>query len=487
MLDFKHDIMKKINNQNILISFMLSAFFVLSCVKDSDYDIPDISITDPIIPEAQITTFNAIKSLYTQAVNNGNSTALVYDDVYLEGYVISSDKSGNFFEELIIQNKTDDSNPDNDPRLGFKVDINVSSLSDTYQFGQKVYIKMKGLTVGESSGVLIIGKGDGATVKQIQASEYKGIVIRTNDVATMTPKVSNLEDLSEWDENTLIKLSDMQLNRFERGATFASEAIDEFDGFRLFENCNSGISILLQTSTFADFKSLIVPQGKGSITGIFSRDYGDDFNVLIMNSSSDINFESDARCDPLELRCGIASTLGSANLFFEDFESQNNNKPVDIDGWTNYIETGTEAWEGYSSTSSNASLGRSARFQSASSGDDSNIGWLITPAIDLDSYSGVTIRFKTSNSLADSSFMEVLYSLDWNGAENTITSATWGVLSDAYVVKDTDSFVPWFNSGTVDLSCAAGTIHIAFKYTGSGQDNFDGVYELDDISVDYVP
>ena len=39
--------------------------------------------------------------------------------------------------------------------------------------------------------------------------------------------------------------------------------------------------------------------------------------------------------------------------------------------------------------------------------------------------------------------------------------------------------------GIVDLSCESGTIYIAFKYTGSGQSTFDGVYELDDISIDY--
>ena len=82
--------------------------------------------------------------------------------------------------------------------------------------------------------------------------------------------------------------------------------------------------------------------------------------------------------------------------------------------------------------------------------------------------------------------MEVLYSLDWDGTEAGVTLATWGVLSAAYVVKDTDSFVPWFNSGSVDLSCATGIMHIAFKFTGSGQDTFDGIYELDEISIDYV-
>ncbi len=477
--------LKHINNLFILFSISI----MVSCIDDGDYNIPLPNDSNNIsIPDSKLTTFRAIHQRYKQAVNNGDLIARIYDDedLYIEGYVVSSDVAGNFFEELIIQNKIDDSTTDADPRLGIKVDINVSSLSDTYEFGRKVYIKLAGLTIGESNGVITLGKGNEVNVKQIQAAEYRDIIIRTNEVATIIPKVVSPENLTNADLNTLIQLDNMQLNRFELGASCASESIDEYDGLRTLESCDSGVSILMQTSTFSDFKSVIVPQGKGSITGVFSRDFGDNFNVIIINSITDVNFDSNERCDPIELNCGLASSIGTGNLFYEDFESQKNNKPIVIEGWTNYIEAGTEAWEGFSSTSSNASLGRSARFQAASSGDDSNIGWLITPAINLDSYNGVTLRFKTSNSLADSSFMEVLYSLDWDGDEENITTATWGVLSDAYVVKDSDSFVPWFNSGTVDLSCATGTMHVAFKFTGSGQDTFDGVYELDEVSVDYL-
>ena len=479
--------MKKISKIKIVFSCVLMVLFIASCVKDDNFRVPDISITEPNIPQDKITTFRAIKSLYDQAVNGGNTTVVIDDDsdLYIEGYVVSSDKSGNFFEELIIQNKIDDSNPDNDPRLGFKVDINVNNLSDTYQFGQKVYVKMNGLTIGETSGVITIGKGDAVNVKQIQAAEYKDIVIRSNEIVTIVPKSVDLADLTKNDENTLIQLSNIQLNRFELGATFASEPFDEFDGLRLLESCDSGISMVMQTSTFSDFKSLIVPQGRGTVTGVFSRDFRDDFNVLIINNSTDINFDDTERCDPLELNCGILANTGSENLFFEDFESQRNNQLIVGNGWTNYMQAGSVGWEAYSSVSTNASLGRSARFKSASSGDNQNIGWLITPAINLDAQDGETLRFKTSNSLADSSFLEVLYTLDWDGTEANIESANWGVLSAAYIVRDTDSFVPWFNSGHVDLSCASGIMYIAFKYTGSGQETFDGVYELDDISIDY--
>ncbi|MGB5419290.1 DUF5689 domain-containing protein, partial [Algibacter sp.] len=349
------------NKISIFLSVMILGVLFASCVKDDDYSVPDISITEPNIPQEQITTFKAIKSLYEQAVNGGNTTVVIDDetDLYIVGYVVSSDKSGNFFEELIIQNKIDGSSTDSDPRLGFKVDINVSSLSDTYQFGQKVYVKMTGLTIGATSGVITIGKGNAVQVEQIQPAEYKDIVIRSNEIATITPKISGLAELTDSDENTLIQLENMQLNRFELGASYASESFDEFDGLRLLESCNSGIQMIMQTSTFSDFKTLIVPQGQGSVTGIFSRDFRDDFNVLVINSSADVNFDNETRCDPLELSCGLATSFGSQNLFYEDFESQSNNKPVEIDGWTNYMETGTEAWEGYSSTSSNASLGRS--------------------------------------------------------------------------------------------------------------------------------
>jgi hypothetical protein len=473
--------MKKIKTILIIVTVLFST----SCVQDDDFGVPDTSIQNPNIPTERLTTFKAITSLYEQAVNGGNTTVVIQDDIYIAGYVVSSDKAGNFFEELIIQNKTDDSNPDNDPRLGFKIHINQSNLSNTYQFGQKVFVKLEGLAVGETSGVITLGKAGAVNIKQIHPSEYRDIVLRTNHIAKIQPKITSIQELTEADENTLIQLNNMQLNRFELGATFASESFDEFDGLRLIESCGSGVQIMMQTSTFSDFKSLIVPQGQGSITGIYSRDFRDNFNVMLPKSSSDLNFESTERCDPLEFTCGIASTFGAENLFFEDFESQRNNRPIEGNGWTNYIEAGSEAWEAWTSTSTNASLGRSCRFQSASSGDTSNIGWLITPEINLDAQDGETLRFKTSNSRADSSYMEVFYADDWDGTEAGVATATWRILTDAYVVKDSDSFVEWLPSGNVDLSCLSGTIHIAFKYTGSGQDSFDGVFELDDVSIDF--
>lgn len=465
---------------NLLI-FIAFISVSVSCVEDGDFDTPSgVDIQEPLVTGTE-TTFSAVYAAYNQAAASGAAFVTFDQDLYITGYVISSDRAGNFFEELIIQNKTDDSNPAADPRMGLKVEINVSSLFQTYQVGRKVYIKLNGLSAGISNGVMVLGKG--SDLDQIQPFEYQNFILRSVEVATLTPKVSSIGALTAADQNTLIQLDNMQFFRDQLALTYAGEASDQFDGFRTLESCDDNATIPLQSSTFSDFKSIQVSQNKGSIQGIFSRDFGDDFNVFIINSLSDVNFTDTNRCDPPELNCGTAAAEGPNTLFEDNFETQATFSPISGNGWTNFIQAGTEGWEAYTSGGANASLGISARVGSFRSGDASTIAWLISPAIDFDAQTGETLTFQTSNSFADGSNMEVLFSTDWDGTTAGIATATWGILPAAYIVQDSDSFASWFSSGIVDLSCATGTMYIAFKYTGSGDAAFDGTYELDEIRI----
>ena len=52
----------------------------MSCVQDDDYGTPNISDEEPNITNEQLITFKAIKSLYEQAVNGGNTTAVINDE-----------------------------------------------------------------------------------------------------------------------------------------------------------------------------------------------------------------------------------------------------------------------------------------------------------------------------------------------------------------------------------------------------------------------
>ena len=95
-----------------LLIVLLASVTMVSCVQEDDYDIPQ---TEPqeINLDGRTTTIGAVQGEFIQAqeddYNEDNFTIVTYDDqtegssLYMEGYVISSDEGGNYFEELILQ------------------------------------------------------------------------------------------------------------------------------------------------------------------------------------------------------------------------------------------------------------------------------------------------------------------------------------------------------------------------------------------------
>ncbi|MEL6810472.1 MAG: DUF5689 domain-containing protein [Bacteroidota bacterium] len=465
-----------------LFLLCIAVTFVVSCVKDDDFDTPDLTDSEPNLTGTEI-TIGALRDLLIQEqITNGNA-ALTFEesDLYISGYVISNDQAGNFFEELIIQDT-----PSN-PNTGVRVLIDVSPLFTSFEFGRKVYVPLDGLTVAFGNGVLSLGIRNGNTLEKVAESQLTETVLRSTEVAEITPMPMNISDFDIEKTNLYIRLNDVQFNRDEvlgeGRKTFAAEPEDEFDGERVLESCAEGTSTTFSTSTFADFKAVLLPQGRGTLDGILTLNFfGEEFNVVV-NDPSTIVFDNTERCDPTEVDCGLASSTGDNVIFSDFFETQVENQPISGNGWTNYIEAGTETWEAFFDDGSNGSLGISARMGSFLSDDDSSIGWLITPEVNFDAQDGETLEFKTSNSFADGSTLELLFSADWDGNPDNITTATWDILPAAYIVQDDDFFGDWFDSGTVDLSCISGTGHIAWKYVGSGDSDFDGTYELDEIEI----
>lgn len=473
---------------NPLFTLLLAAVLVLSCVQDDEFDPPILEIESVDIPAAQLLTMGGVRTLLeTEILNTGNQV-LPFEadedesnDQFIVGYVISNDAAGNFFEELLLQDNFEN------PTTGVKVLIDANPLAVTYQIGRKVFVRLDGLTVGFDSGVLALGFRDGNRIEQISESAQFDYILRDDEVETIVPLAIGIEDFTDALTNVYVGLSDVQFNRNdalgENRKTYAAEASDAFDGERLLESCATGASAIFSTSTFADFKGQLLPDGSGTMDAILTKNFfGEEFNIVVNNPSS-IAFDSTDRCDPDEIDCGSANDTGSNELFTDFFETQIEGSPITGNGWTNYSEAGTETWEAYFDDGTNASLGISARVGSYLSGDDSTITWLITPEIDFDAQDGETLNFKTSNSFADGSTLELFFSNDWDGSEEHIASTTWDVLSAAYIVQDDDFFGDWLTSGNVDLSCINGSGYIAWKYVGSGDEAFDGTYELDEIEV----
>lgn len=485
-----------------IIALVFTTALLISCVQDDEFDVPQTQITAPNL-EGNVLTIGSIKAALNQQINQAAADQGLdpgdfgYDAAieslrqtekltfnaeqpsYTEGFVISNDESGNFFEEIIIQDTS--ANPTN----GVRLLMDVSPLFTYAEFGRKVFIRLDGLTIAYSNGVLTLGVRDGNNLEKVPESQLTDFLIRDVEVAVIEPKQLSFDAFNDDNVNLYIQLTQTQFSFNDavgdNRKTFASEPEDEFDGERTLENCETGQTVIFSTSTFADFKSVLLPQGRGSLDGILTKNFfGDAFNVVV-NDPTAINFNEEERCDAPRFDCGIANATGPNVLFSDFFETQQTNTPISGNGWTNFVEAGTETWEAYSD---NNSLGISARMGSFNSGDASSIGWLVTPAINFDAQEGETLNFRTSNSFSDGSEMEVLLSTDWDGVAENIPNATWNLLPAAFIVEDGDPFASFFPSGNVSLDCVTGTGYIAFKYTGSGNPDFDGTYELDEVEIE---
>jgi hypothetical protein len=165
-------------------------------------------------------------------------------------------------------------------------------------------------------------------------------------------------------------------------------------------------------------------------------------------------------------------------LLIENFDEVDFNQNLDYEGWINYAEAGSKLWierdfnnDGY------------AQFSSYQSGDASNIGWLISPAIDLSTAENVVLNFESASNFVTNAAnkLEVLISTDFSGDEADIATATWTVL-DAELADNTTNNYTYVPSGNIDLSAFTGMVHIAFKVTGNGNDQ-TGLFQVDKIKV----
>lgn len=464
---------------------LISLIAVISCVKSDDYEAPNSEIVPPEIDPNSVIEMLTLRGLLAQEqTNTGNPDAVLTfeeSEKYITGYVISSDEGGNFFEELLIQNSTVN------PNTGVKLLIDANPLYTRFEFGRKVFVKLDGLTLGINSGVLTLGIRNGNSIDKISESNMFQFILRDVVVAEIEALPITILEFSDTKTNLFVHLADVQFHRSialgDNRKTFAAEPEDQFDAERKLESCATGYTTVFSTSTFADYKAVLLPEGRGAMDAILTYDFfGENFNITVNNPGT-IYFESDDRCDPAEIDCGLATEMGTNILFTDYFESQSAGDPISGNGWTNYMEAGTEQWEAYTASGTNPSLGISAKMQSYSSGDASNIAWLITPKINFDAQDGETLNFKTSNSFADGSTLELMFSGDWDGIPENIPSAMWNLLPTAYIVQDADPFGSWLPSGNVSLECITGSGYIALRYVGSGDENFDGTYEFDEITI----
>lgn len=464
----------KFNRILTLITLTIATIAMVSCVQDDDFTVP--------------TSLNDENNKGLEALLSSNATSMtiaelkdqfvfrqateIVSDVYVKGYVSSSDATGNFYKEFFIQD-----HPTN-PTSALKVVLNLTDSYNQFNFGREVYINLKGLYLGETrSGDDVIGIGgkpsdDGEEIEEITANQIPKHVFRSEVTETIAPKVLNFSQINDSHVGMFVMVENVQFPNSLQGESYVDES-DDFDTTRMMESCEgfSYINFPLETSSFASFKNVILPtDAGGTIAGVISKTFNGSNIVMVLNSLGDVNL-TDSKCEPLNINDFDV-------IYEEDFDAAVDNTNLDLPGWTNFAEVGGELW-----TEQVFSGNGYAEFSGYFTGDDVNIGWLVSPGIDMDAQDNEFLNFQTAQHHLDSpdNTLEVFVSTDFNGAD--VLAATWQPI-EANLAKQSDSWYAFQDSGLIDVSGYTGTMYVAFKVTGSGTDTqLDGAYHVEDFRV----
>ncbi len=264
----------KTNFITILSVSVLVLLSTFSCVK-KEFDTPEIP--DPCDADPGLTsniTVLEMKIMYStlEDVITGVKKFPADSNYVLEVTVVSSDEEGNFYKELFLEDESG----------SVKISIDGTDLYNDYNAGQVVQIKLSDLYISYNSQdkmyELGMGLYNGTGIGRIPVSLIDQIIYRKSCPKDYQPQTVTIATLSEIYNGELIKLENVQFIASDTSLTFA-DAIGQTTENRTIQDC-TGATLIVRTSGYADFAGENIPNGKGSLVGIFGI-YGTDKQLYI--------------------------------------------------------------------------------------------------------------------------------------------------------------------------------------------------------------
>ena len=427
---------------NWIFSLTFLALLGTACV-DQNFDEPPVEV--PGVDITANTTILDLKNLHTIG-----EVEKIEDDLIIEGVVIADDRSGNYYKTIVLQDETS----------GIELKINSTGLFASYPIGTKLYIKCKGLYLGDYNNLIQLGsiyiednEENFGGIEEVMLPQH--VFVGTQSV-TPVPRVVKIEDLVYDDVSTLIQLDDVQFADGDAGQTYA-DAANRFSVNHDIEDCDEN-TLVLRSSGYADFADSRTPNGKGSIVGVYS--IYQTTPQMYIRDLDDVNMEG-KRCDG----GGTGGGPKVVDALNESFDGVGNNEDVGLDGWSNIIVKGERLWRG--KVFDNNHYAQATAFNDNSPEMEA---WMITPGLNVDIITNFS--FESAQAFHNHDGLSVWISTDYDGED--FVSANWTEINTRLAMSSDDehAFIP---SGNIDLSSYSGVVHIGFKYVGSDQGRSDHI------------
>lgn len=305
----------------ISISIML---VILSCVKNRDFDSPEIVCSDA---EFTMISMAELKNFYD------GETVQIQEDLVVEGFVTSSDKKGNFFNVIHFQDEASNATE------GLQIELELRDSHLFFDVGQQIRIKLKGLYLGRSNDVFKIGGvftsfGNRSVGRLPYGVVFDHVLSSCSVNEGIQPTTITIAELNDSMLGILITIENVEIKEDELGQTFA---VAEEETKRTLVDCNDNEVILLN-SGYSAFQAQILPGKMGTATGILVKDKGE--YQIVVRTVEDLYFEKE-RCenviDEFTSNAILISEIADPNnnagaRFIELYNSSN--EPLSLKGWS---------------------------------------------------------------------------------------------------------------------------------------------------------
>ena len=460
----------KIIRNSFLAAVMSVAF--TGCVQDDDYDTPPLNCNDRWAPNTDISG--------VKALNSTDTPLEVTTDVIFDGYVVSSDETGNFFKTMSVQDALVN------PTAGLQIEMDMTNLYTYFPVGSRVIVNANGLYVAKDRGTYKVGyvfESNGAlrVGRMSEDLALAHVALSCDPVGEVVPTsfATIPEAMNEANLNTLIRLENVQFQTAGNGETYY-DAGNAFGGATNITVVDSqGNTIVLRNSSFADFAAEILPDGSGSLTAVLSA-YSNSNNVtpstyqLFIRDISDVNFDQPR----MEIVNGEGPIGGGsaayASCVTEDFESFNADL-VNFSDYINYAYNGDKYWMVKSFGGNNY-----IQMSSHNAGGPHEVYFIVPVNFDeADAFS-----FKTKDGYNNGNALSVYYTTSWEIGGSFSPSSLTDITSSFNIsTGNTNGYGEAFvDSGVYDLSGISGNGAIVFKYEGV-QGGVTTTYQIDDIMI----
>ena len=437
-----------------IASLLIAAVGFSAC--DDDKSMPPLHVpgSDLDIPQTNTTILEFKKAFQAAKGQDDFSYATLVGEkedsshYIISGVIVSSDKGGNIYKNIMIQDST----------AGLTIAVDQSDLYKSFKVGQVLTIDATGLYMGAYGRCMQLGWAPQSDSKKqpsrISEEVFAEHAFAAGFPATVEPQVVTVEEITEARkdpelfltmQSRYVKFENMEFETpgeqlASQGQSVSRYALDE-----------QGKKVQLYNSGYSSFWANTLPSGKGNITGILSY-YNSEWQILLLDLNGIENFSG--------------STAPINYILQESFASGQGTFTIENEVMPSAMSYVWNADTRYSCMKASAFVGGS-NYASSS--------YLISPEIDLTDYTEVMATFEQA----------VNYYSDIEAAKKESTfeirevGGEWEVLE----IPSYPTSLSWTfqNSGKIDLTKYAGKkVQFAFHYSS---DKKAGTWEIKNLKV----